>query len=116
MEPKVEFILSTTKPCELAGVNFSLTLDQARSRFDQIAEMMSTGPKHKRLERNFDVNDLDCEKIKRVFRLLNSYFYNGTLFPAMKQKGVEIFFAYFPFDDETFQPCLKMFAIRKNGS
>lgn len=112
---KVEVILSTDNPCNLAAINHAISRDDVRERFDHIAHILKTGQPEERLDINFDVEDLTAVRIKRIFRLLDLYFYNKTLFAAIKSKGIKIFFEYFPFNDEKFQACLKLVAITKES-
>jgi hypothetical protein len=112
---KVEVILSTDNPCNLAAINLAISRDDVRARFDQIATILQSGRPEERLDINFEADDLTAIHIKRIFKLLDLYFYNATLFPAIYSKGIKIFFEYFPFNDEKFQACLKLVAITKES-
>lgn len=117
MTSGLQVIVSPLRPCDIAKFNLHISREEAMRRYDQIAEIIgNTGPMHLRLEKRFQLTDLTIDKIKRLFRILDMYFYNRTFFPALAKEKVRIFWELFPFDDNDFQPCLKMMAIsRKRG-
>ena len=107
----IQYILSTDNPCQLANINIAISRKESLKRINHIIDIMSTGKEEQRLDPNFETKDLTAPKVKRLFRLLNKFFYNGTLLRTIKKNQIRIFWEIFPFNEEPYQACLKTLCV-----
>jgi hypothetical protein len=109
----VQVILSVSNPCDLETLNIVTSQEHALERMDVIARILQTGPLDQRLSFDFAIEDLTAEKLKRVFRLLDVYFWNRSVFSNIRAKDIKIFFEIFPFGENPAhpQPCQKTVAM-----